>query len=502
MTLGENRVIMSNEQEEDYLLSAIDSLQREFVVISCDHTIIAANQFTKRKYGQDIVGSKCYAKLFQQRAPCHNCPVSEGKKVGLSEQAEDGNDFLNIDSSIMYYSFEPKGLSPGVIRVDFDLSKLGKLERKLRRSNAFLHNLIMSSVDAVIAADKKGQILIFNDAASEILGYTRDEALSQISIRDIYPEMVGKEIMQKLRSEEYGGKGKLKAYQVNALSKHGEIIPIRLNASIIYEKDTEVATIGFFYDLRENMKMEKELEETRIQLFQSSKMAALGKLAAGVAHQINNPLGGIQMFAQLLLEDYDLKQEAKSDIQCILDDAQRCRDTVKELLEFARRSSHKAQPTDLNRALSRTMFLLEKQALFQDIDIRYEFDPDLPCVTCDLQQMSNVFMNIILNAADAMNGQGELILKSCRIDRDHVGLIISDTGPGIPEDSLPHIFDPFFTTKEEGKGTGLGLSVAYRIVSNHGGKITAQNNEEGGASFRIDLPVGNPQGEQEYDRTE
>ncbi|HMB32060.1 MAG TPA: ATP-binding protein [Desulfohalobiaceae bacterium] len=495
---------MPEDREETYLLSAIDSLQREFVVISNDHTVMAANEFTKRKYGQDVIGSKCYVKFFQQAAPCQNCPVNEAKSCEpkKEQEEENGNDFLSIDSSFMYYSFDPKGLCPGVIRLDFDLSKLGKLEKKLRRSNAFLHNLIMSSVDAVIAADKKGQILIFNDAASEILGYSKEEALTQISIRDIYPERIEKDIMYKLRSEEHGGKGKLKAYQVNAVSKYGEIIPIRLNASIIYEKEAEVATIGFFYDLRESMKMEKELEETRIQLFQSSKMAALGKLAAGVAHQINNPLGGIQMFAQLLLEEYNLKEEAVSDIQCILDDAQRCRDTVKELLEFARQSSHKAQPTDLNRALSRTMFLLEKQALFHDITITQEFDTNLPYVTCDLQQMSNVFMNIILNAADAMNGQGELTLKTYHIDEEYVGVIVSDTGSGIPEDVLTHIFDPFFTTKEEGKGTGLGLSVAYRIVSNHGGKITVQNNEDRGATFHIKLPIGPSQGEQENDATE
>jgi PAS domain S-box-containing protein len=493
---------MSQEQEESYLLQALHSLQREFVVIAADHTVLAANSFVKKKYGQDIVGSKCYEKIFQQTVPCQDCPVTTDREATHLNQVSDGDDFLSIGSSVMYYSFAPEDMRRGVIRVDFDLSRLGSLEKKLRRSNAFLHNLIMSSVDAVIAADKKGRILLFNDAASEILGYTKDEALTKIDIRDIYPDTVEKEVMHWLRTAEYGGKGKLKAYQVNVLSKSGELIPIRLNASIIYENEREVATLGFFYDLREALKMERELEETRLQLFQSAKMAALGKLAAGVAHQINNPLGGIQMFAQLLLEEHNLCEEAIKDAQRILEDAQRCRDTVKELLEFARQSSHKPKPLDMNKALSRTLFLLEKQVLFHDIVVVKEFDAELPLVTCDVQQMSHVFMNVILNAADAMNGEGQLTITTSQIDEKHVGLIISDTGPGIPEDIIGHIFDPFFTTKEEGKGTGLGLSVAYRIVLNHGGKITASNNEASGASFRIELPINLPQGEQEHDRSD
>ena len=293
-----------------------------------------------------------------------------------------------------------------------------------------------------------------------------------------------------LRSEDCGGKGKLRSYQVDVISKDGVIIPISLNAAIVYENGHEAATIGFFHDLREQLQMKEELEKTQLQLLQSEKMASLGKLAAGVAHQLNNPLGGITLFAKLILEEYDLEDGAKEDLNRILKDANRCRDTVRELLEFTRQTRHLMRPNDVNRALTRTLFLLESQTLFQNIDIVKDLDASLPPVYGDIQQLNHLFMNIILNAAQAMEGKGKLTIKSRLLsDADRVCIEISDTGPGIPEDILPHIFEPFFTTKEEGKGTGLGLSLAYRIVENHGGYIQAESKPDEGTKFLIELPL-------------
>lgn len=365
-----------------------------------------------------------------------------------------------------------------------------KEESLLERSSAFLRNLILSAVDGVIAADMKGKILIFNDAASEILGYTPEEALKSVNIRQIYPGGVATEVMRKLRSEEYGGRGKLKSYQVNLCRKDGEIVPISLNASIIYEKGREVATIGFFHDLREALKMKKELELTQIQLLQAEKMASLGKLAAGVAHQLNNPLNGITLFTKLVLEEYELEDDARRDLKRVLRDAVRCRDIVRELLEFARQTRQNIHPQDINKVVLRMLFLLRNQDLFQNIKIKEELSESLPPVPMDRQQMNHVFMNIILNAAEAMEGSGELTIKSyLSKSGDKVCIEFSDTGPGIKDDVINHIFEPFFTTKEEGKGTGLGLSVVYGIVKNHKGNITVVSKQGGGTTFRVELPI-------------
>jgi PAS domain S-box-containing protein len=374
--------------------------------------------------------------------------------------------------------------------MDFDLPTRGEIEDKLQSSNALLRNLILSAVDGVIAADKKGKILIFNAIAAEIFGYSVEEALESLDIRDIYPDQEEFEIMKKLRSDEYGGPGKLRSYQVEVINKSGEHIPINLNAAIVFEGEKEVATIGYFHDLREINRVKEELEKTQLQLLQSEKMASLGKLAAGVAHQLNNPLAGITLFTKLVMEDYELEEGAKNDLCRVMEDAERCRDTVKELLEFTRQTRHLMRPHDINQAISRTLFLLENQTLFQNITIQKNLDSSLPTVHSDVQQLNHLFMNIILNAAQAMEGKGQLSLETAnQPEKKQVCIRISDTGPGIPEHILPHIFDPFFTTKEEGEGTGLGLSLVYGIVENHGGQIKAENRSDRGTTFIIELPL-------------
>jgi signal transduction histidine kinase len=296
--------------------------------------------------------------------------------------------------------------------------------------------------------------------------------------------------MRKLSSDAYGGKGKRKAYHVKILRKDGATVPISLNASIVYEGDREAATIGFFHDLRVELKMKKELAQTQSQLLQSEKMASLGKLAAGVAHQLNNPLAGIIIFSKLIMEEYDLPEEAKEDLRRVILDAERCRDTVKELLEFSRQTSQLMRPHDINQAITRTLFLLENQTLFHNIEIEKNLDPLLPSVNANMQQLNHAFLNLILNAADAMDGRGKLTINSYRVSGKNIICIeISDTGPGIPEENQKQIFEPFFTTKEEGKGTGLGLSMVYGIVEDHGGRIYVKNNPDQGVTFYIELPI-------------
>lgn len=360
----------------------------------------------------------------------------------------------------------------------------------LEHTNAFLRSLILSAVDGVIASNMNGKILIFNDAAARILGYTPQEALENLSIQDLYPDDDARLVMKKLRSEECGEVGKLKTCDVRLRMKSGETVPISLNASIIYDKGREVATIGFFHDLREDLEIKRELEATQMQLLQAEKLASLGKLAAGVAHQLNNPLNGITLFTRIVMEEHDLDRDVKKDLMRIFKDAERCRDIVKELLEFARQTRQEIKPENLNRAVSRTIFLLQSQAIFHNIEIEKDFSSTLPKVPVDIQQIYHVFMNLIINAAEAMEGVGKLTVKSRRSRSGRsVCFEISDTGPGVPEDVIPRIFDPFFTTKEHGKGTGLGLSVAYGIVQNHHGTITVRNNSGGGATFVVELPL-------------
>jgi two-component system NtrC family sensor kinase len=483
---------MRTDSENEYLIKAFDASDNRLIIISHEFEILATNRFTGELQKDDIVGQQCFRVLCDRKVPCIDCPAVKVLKthkpaLGLKQI---GSQTPNEPYRLYSYPIFSGETIDALVVMRFDRPAREEIEEELERSNAFLRNLILSSVDGVIAADRTGKILIFNDAASEISGYSVDEALDHLNIRDVYPEDGARDIMRKLRSDDYGDKGKLMSYHVDVLRKDDKIIPISLDAAIVYEGDKEVATIGFFHDLREKLRMKAELEKVQVQLLQAEKMASLGKLAAGVAHQLNNPIGGITLFAKLILEEYDLADGAKDDLNRILQDAKRCKDTVKELLEFARQTNHQVQPHDINQAISRTMFLLENQTLFQNIEIEKNLADDLPFVPADIQKLNHLFMNIILNAAQAMKGNGKLILKTdSSPKKDGVCIKISDTGPGIPKDILPQIFDPFFTTKDEGKGTGLGLSIVYGIVEDHGGEITAQSKPGEGTTFMIKLPL-------------
>ena len=384
-----------------------------------------------------------------------------------------------------------KGEFVGYEGISLDISERKRIENELREANEFFKNLIESSVDGIIAADMKGNIFIFNKGAETLTGHRAEEVLGRKNIRETYPEGVAREVMKKLRSPDHGGIGKLTPIQLNVLDKHGKEIPIQISAALIYDgAGKEIASVGIFTDLRPRITIEKKLEETYLQLVSSEKMASLGKLAAGIAHEINNPLGGILIYASLIMEDLGEGDPRWQDLSRIVQEASRCKDIVKSLLEFARQTEPKMEPTDINRAITDVLFFLENQALFHNIHIVKRLDPALPSPHANAGQLKQVFMNIIVNAAEAMNGSGTLTIATSVVpSRKSISVEFTDTGEGIPEENLTRIFDPFFTTKDVGKGTGLGLATSYGIIESHGGKITVKSKVGQGSTFTIELPV-------------
>jgi two-component system NtrC family sensor kinase len=384
-----------------------------------------------------------------------------------------------------------RGEIVGYQGINLDITERKRIENELRETNEFFMNLIESSVDGIIAADMKGNIFVFNKGAEALTGHTAEEVIGKIHITQIYPEGVAKEIMKKLRSPEYGGVGKFIPSQLNVVSKYREEIPIQLSAALIYDgAGKEIASVGIFTDLRARINMEKRLQETHLQLVSSEKMASLGKLAAGIAHEINNPLGGILIYASLMAEDLPETDTKRGDLARIVQETSRCKDIVKSLLEFARQTEPKMEPTDINRAITDGLFFLENQALFHNIKIIKKLDSFLPFVRGNAGQLKQVLINIIVNAAEAMHGSGTLTITSYPSpDRKSITLEFADTGEGIPEENLTRIFDPFFTTKEVGKGTGLGLATSYGIVEDHGGRISVKSKVGEGTTFTIELPT-------------
>jgi len=243
----------------------------------------------------------------------------------------------------------------------------------------------------------------------------------------------------------------------------------------------------------------EELQQVHDQLIRAGKMAAIGELAAGVAHEINNPLTGVLTFSSLMLKKTDENHPWKKDLENIVQQTTRCRNIVKGLLDFARQRKPDKREWDIHLLIDNTLTLVEKQAPFQNIKIEKQFKTGIPMLFVDGDQIQQVFMNILLNAADAMGGRGGyLTIKTD--SRDGLAVVsFTDTGCGISKEHLPKLFDPFFTTKETGKGTGLGLAISYGIVQSHGGDIEVESQVGKGSTFRIKLPVEKPNREPQRD---
>ena len=464
---------------------------REGKFLDCNQALLDTLEYpTKEEFLKIDIAKNLYVnpedrKTFQERIE----KDGYAKDMEVEFKKKDGNKITVLLTG--HPIKNEKGEVVGYQGINLDISERKRIENELREANEFFMKLIESSVDGIIAADMKGNIFIFNKGAEALTGYTAEEVIGKLHITKIYPEGVAKEIMKKLRSPEYGGAGKFIPTQLNVVNKFGEEIHVQLSAALIYDgKGQEIASVGIFTDLRARLTMEKRLQETHLQLVSSEKMASLGKLAAGIAHEINNPLGGILIYSSLMMEDLPEEDPRRGDLARIVQETGRCKEIVKSLLEFAHQTEPKMEPTDINRAINDGLFFLVNQALFHNIQIVKKLDSFLPFVRGNASQLKQVFMNIIVNAAEAIHGNGTLtITTSPAPDRKTAYVEFTDTGEGIPEENFNRIFDPFFTTKEVGKGTGLGLATSYGIVEDHGGKISVKSKVGEGTTFTIELPI-------------
>jgi two-component system NtrC family sensor kinase len=238
-------------------------------------------------------------------------------------------------------------------------------------------------------------------------------------------------------------------------------------------------------------RMIRELEEHQEEILQSRKIAAIGTLTAGIAHELNNPINNIALTAEALKEDFGQMDEGEAQglMQDILVQAERASEIVKGLLDFSRSERPELEPVSIVTVIDDTLKLVRNQLMLSGIQVDKEISPEVPPISGDRKSLQQVFLNLFINAIQAMSDGGQLIIRVWS-DRDQwLHVDVKDTGQGIDPEHLPHIFDPFFTTKEVGRGTGLGLSVTYGIIEKHGGHIEVHSKKGEGALFSIVLPV-------------
>jgi len=231
-----------------------------------------------------------------------------------------------------------------------------------------------------------------------------------------------------------------------------------------------------------------ELKQTQAQLVQSTKLAAIGELAANIAHEINNPLTTVLGFASFIAERLPADDPTREELGLIQEEASRARDIVRDLLQFSRQRDFMPEPADVNTVLEQVVGMVKRQGALNAVTVSEAYGADLPMVEMDVPRIKQVFLNIINNAVYAMKDGGSLTIRSA-LDGTTIHVAFEDTGPGIPAEILSRIFDPFFTTKPEVSGTGLGLSVSLGIVQSHGGTIDVKSEIGAGTTFIVTLPI-------------
>jgi two-component system NtrC family sensor kinase len=246
----------------------------------------------------------------------------------------------------------------------------------------------------------------------------------------------------------------------------------------------EVAELGRSFN-----KLAETLGRTQQELLHKERLASMGQLAAGVAHEINNPLGTILLFSGMLYKEASIDDPRRSDLKTIVDETNRCKNIVADLLNFARQQEVLAQEVDVNDLIRRVVAGSEKQPMFEKVTFHLQLAPTLPAIQADPAQLEQVFVNLINNAAEAMATDGEISLSSRAVNSSAIEIEVTDTGCGISDEHLDKLFTPFFTTKALGKGTGLGLSIVYGIIKMHKGQIAVQSQVGQGTAFTIHLPV-------------
>jgi PAS domain S-box-containing protein len=376
---------------------------------------------------------------------------------------------------------------------------------RLIHAKEYIDNIIKSMTDTLMVVNPDGTIRTVNQATLKLLKYEKEEDLIGQSLEKIFakdiPFFTNHDFDQFIRQGSIGN------YDAIYKTKDGIEIPINLSVSLMTDRGRNpLAIVCVARDMREIQKLindlkqaYKVLQNTQSQLIQSARLASMGVLAAGVAHEINNPINTIINFAELLEDELGPGTEQTDYIQWILKEGQRIVNIVKNLLSFARADSQELSPCQITDIINSSITFTKAYLAKDGVKIQTSYELDLPGIKAKAGQLEQVFINLIINARDALNDkyprqkQNKLIkIEAKRIEKKgmcYIRILFMDNGTGINNDYLDKIFDPFFTTKKIGEGTGLGLSISYGIIAEHKGHIEVSSQKGQGTTFMIDLPV-------------
>jgi len=486
---GLARDITQQRESEARFTELFETLQEGVYFTTPEGKLLDANPALVRMLGYDnkeeLLGVKVSELYFD--TPPRATEQEELEPQGTSPSREitlrrkDGNPVICLDTSTVI-----RDASGRVVRYQgtlVDITHRREMEKRLHQEQEFARRLVDSFPDLIVVLDTAGRYTFVSPRIKEVLGYQAEELLGQALGEQVNPE--DRSALLELYNDLIAGKRNFGGAEYRVQDKQGEWRLFRANASPLFDAEGRIAgVIASSRDVTERRQLEQ-------QLIQSEKLAAVGQMIAGVAHELNNPLTAILGVSELLRERA-ADDTSRRQLDLAHRQARRAADIVQSLLAFSRPAAPRKSPLHLSELLQRTLQLHEYSLRENSIFVDFLPEPKLPTVVGDASQLTQVFLNLITNAEQAIRevrDRGTLRIRLSSLG-NRILITFQDDGAGIRGEVLPKLFDPFFTTKRPGRGTGLGLTICMAIVREHGGSIEAQALPGGGSVFTISLPVG------------
>ncbi|MFH2024607.1 MAG: PAS domain S-box protein [bacterium] len=467
----------------------MSSIPSSVLIVDEQLKVILANRnfYVKSKRSESNTVGRSISEIFPKVLVEYTGMTEKIKSVFKFGEPDDGGEMEyrapGLPTRVYYYRLTPliNSLSKveNVILLMDDVSERKRLGERVRRAEEHLARVVESANDIIISIDPEGKIISWNGTIERITGH-KSVDVKGLFISNILAVSDSDSFASKIKG--LLKKKKFSVWESSILNKDGETVDVSWSFSAI--KDEQGNVIGIVIigrDLTERKILEAKLT-------QSAKMASLGIMAGGVAHEIRNPLAIIDSCAQILNTQANDKKIRGLAVEKIRNATKRATEIVNNLLKFARQSEFALELLDIHQVIDNALSLMKNQLSIQHVKLETNYGFNLPKIHGNMNQLQQVFMNLILNTCNAIKEQGLLRIQTQCIDQV-ISINFTDNGIGIPEKNLSIIFDPFFTTQPVGKGTGLGLSISYGIIRQHGGNIEVESEPGKGATFSIKLPV-------------
>jgi PAS domain S-box-containing protein len=494
----QKRVEEALRQSEERYRTILDEMQDDYFEVDLAGNYTFVNEANARQLGypkEELIGMnyrvyihpddvenvyKTFNQVYRKGQPIRACTYKIVRKDGSTGLGELSVFPLRND----------KGEIIGFRGIGRDVTERMQMIEALRQSEERYRTVLEQMEEAYYELDIAGNLTLFNDALCRQLGYSREELMG-MDYRVYTPPEDVKKVFETYNRVYRTGEP-VKSFPVERIRKDGTRIFAEFSAFPLRNERGEIIGFrGIVHDITERKQAELERKQMEQKAQLASRLASVGELASGVAHEINNPLTGVIGYAHLLLDRKDIPQDIRHDLEIINEGAQRVAAIIRKLLTFARQQKPEQKFANINEIIGTTLDLRAYELASNNIRVAFQPARDLPMTIVDPGQLQQVFLNLIINAETAMklaHGRGKLSIKTEHIDNT-MRISFKDNGPGIAKGNLERIFDPFFTTREIVQGTGLGLNVCHGIITEHKGKIWVESKLGRGATFIVELPI-------------